>query len=61
MPLIVIVLGLVCIGVLLWLMETRIPMDPFIKQVIHVVVIVCVVVFLLRQFGLWDAMLSIRV
>lgn len=46
------VIVLIVIGVLLWLVETQIPMDATIKTVIRVVVIVCVVLYLLQAFGL---------
>jgi hypothetical protein len=41
---------LVVVGVLLWLVETVIPMDATIKTIIRVVVIVVVVLWLLRLF-----------
>lgn len=43
---------LIVIGVLLWLVETQIPMDPTIKKIIRIVVIVCVVLWVLMVFGL---------
>ncbi len=42
---------LIVIGVLLWLINTYIPMDGKMKQVINIVVVVCVVVWLLSAFG----------
>lgn len=47
-----VVLVLIVLGVLLWLVETQIPMDGTIKKIIRVVVIVCVVLWLLGVFGL---------
>jgi len=44
---IALVLTLIVIGVLLWLVNTYIPMDDKIKKLINIVVIVCVVVWLL--------------
>lgn len=49
---IALVIVLIVIGVLLWLAETYIPMDPTIKMIIRVVVIICVVLFILQAFGL---------
>lgn len=46
------VIVLIIIGVLLWLVETQIPMDATIKLIIRVVVIVCVVLYILQAFGL---------
>jgi hypothetical protein len=50
MGLIELVVILVVVGVLLWLVETQIPMDASIKTLIKVVVIVVVVLWLLRLF-----------
>jgi len=47
MPLVTLVLVLIVIGVLLWLVNTYIPMDPKIKQILNIVVIIAVVVWLL--------------
>ncbi len=48
---IALVITLVVIGVLLWLINTYVPMDGKIKKLINVVVSICVVVWLLYQFG----------
>ncbi len=45
------VITLIVIGVLLWLVNNYIPMDGKIKQIINVVVVICVVVWLLSAFG----------
>ena len=45
------VITLIVIGVLLWLVNTYIPMDGKIKQILNVVVVICVVVWLLSAFG----------
>jgi len=46
-----VIVTLIVIGVLLWLVNTYIPMDGKIKQIINVVVVICVVVWLLSVFG----------
>jgi low temperature requirement protein LtrA len=45
-----IILSLVILGVLLWVIETLIPMDAAIKQVIRVVVVLAVVLWLIGVF-----------
>ena len=45
---------LVVVGLCLYLIETYIPMDPVIKTVIRVVVVLCVVIYLLNAFGVVD-------
>jgi len=52
MPLIQLVVVLIVVGVLLWAVNSFIPMDSKIKQILNVVVVVAVVLWLLRVFGL---------
>jgi hypothetical protein len=47
-------LVLVVVGVVLYLVETFIPMDPAIKVVIRVVVVIVLCLVLLRAFGIVD-------
>lgn len=47
MDLISLVIVLIVVGVLLWLVNTYIPMDAKIKQILNVVVIIAVVLWLL--------------
>lgn len=46
-----VVITLIVVGVLLWLVNTYIPMAPPIKNIINIVVIICVVLWLLSVFG----------
>jgi hypothetical protein len=46
------VITLIVIGVLLWLVNTYIPMDGKIKQILNIVVVICVLVWLLSAFGI---------
>lgn len=52
MSLISLIITLIVVGVLLWLVNTYIPMDGKIKKILNVVVVVCVVVWLLYAFGI---------
>jgi hypothetical protein len=61
MPLISLVVTLVVVGMLLWLVNTYLPMDGKIKKILNVVVVVCVVVWLLFAFGIIDRAGDIRV
>jgi hypothetical protein len=51
MPLISLVVTLIIVGVLLWLVNTMIPMDGKIKQILNVVVVIVVCLWLLQVFG----------
>jgi len=48
MPLVTLVITLIVVGVLLWLVNTYIPMDAKIKKIINVVVVIVVIIWLLR-------------
>ncbi len=61
MSLISLVVTLVVIGVLLWLVNTHIPMDGKIKGILNAVVVVCVVIWLLFAFGILTHSGGIRV
>ena len=61
MSLISLIITLIVIGVLLWLINTYIPMDGKIKKILNVVVVICVVVWLLFAFGIIDRSSDIRV
>jgi len=52
MPLVQVLIALIVVGVLLWLVNTFIPMANSIKSVLNAVVIIAVVVWLLNIFGL---------
>jgi hypothetical protein len=51
MSLISVVVVLVVVGVVLWLINTYIPMASSIKSILNVVVIIAVVIWLLQAFG----------
>ena len=61
MPLMNIAITLIVIGILLWLVNTYIPMDGKIKSILNAVVVVCVVVWLLFAFGILHHSGDIRV
>jgi hypothetical protein len=52
MPLLNVVVTLIIIGVLLWLINTYIPMQSTIKSIINIVVVIAVVLWLLYGFGI---------
>lgn len=61
MPLIQVVLVLIVVGVLLWLVNTYIPMAGSIKTILNAVVVIVVVLWLLNVFGLMDNISRLRV
>lgn len=61
MSLITIVLALVVVGVILFCINNYIPMEGRIKQILNIVVIVAVVIFLLKAFGIWSYLSAVHV
>lgn len=61
MSLISLLVTLVIVGVLLWAVNTYIPMDGKIKQIINIVVVVCVVLWLLSAFGVIGSLSHVKV
>jgi len=52
MPLLAVVLTLVVVGLVLWLINTYIPMQSTIKSILNFVVVVAVIIWLLDGFGI---------
>ena len=61
MPLIHVVGVLVVVGILLWLLNTYIPMDGKIKSILNIVVVIAVVLWLLRAFGILGSLSGYRI
>lgn len=61
MTLINLIIVLAVVGVLLWLLNTYVPMDAVIKRIINIVVIIAVVLWLLKAFGLLEGLGAITV
>jgi hypothetical protein len=61
MPLVTVLLVLIAVGVILWLINTYIPMDRKIKNILNIVVVILVVLWLLRAFGVLDSLNSVRI
>lgn len=61
MPLLNIIIALIVVGVLLWLVNTYIPMDRKIKNILNAVVVIILVVWLLQAFGLLDSLKRIKI
>jgi predicted membrane protein len=60
MPLIYVVLTLLVAGVILWLINTYVPMVGSIKTILNLVVVVVVCVWVLQAFGLSQSVLNYR-
>jgi hypothetical protein len=61
MTLLTILIVLIVAGVLLWLVNSFIPMDNKIKTILNIVVVIVVVVWLLKEFGLFNSLMNLKV
>jgi preprotein translocase subunit SecE len=61
MSLVTVLLVLIVVGVILWLINTYIPMDRKIKNILNIVVVILVVLWLLRAFGVLDSLNNVRI
>lgn len=61
MSLITLVIVLVVVGVVLWLINSYIPMQATIKKILNVVVIIAVVLWLLSAFGVIGSLSTVRI
>jgi len=61
MPLLTILLVIIVVGVLLWLINSFIPMDHNIKKILNVVVMIILIVWLLKVFGIFGSLMDIHI
>lgn len=52
MPIINLIVVLAIVGVILYLINRYLPMDGKIKSILNIVVVIAVILWLLRSFGL---------
>ena len=46
------IVTLIILGVILYLVDQLLPMDPSIRRVVQVVILLCVLLYILRFFGI---------
>jgi len=61
MPLLTVLLVLIVAGVLLWLVNRYVPMEHTIKTIFNVVVVIIVIIWLLKAFGLFHYLKDIHI
>jgi hypothetical protein len=61
MPLLTILLVIIVVGVILWLINSFIPMDRNIKTIFNVVVVIVLIIWLLKVFGILSGLMDIRI
>jgi hypothetical protein len=60
-PLMQVLVALIVVGILLWLVNTFIPMAGSIKSILNAVVVIAVVLWLLNIFGLFHSLSHVRI
>jgi len=61
MDLLTILIVLIVVGVILWLVNTYIPMDGKIKKIINIVVVIFLIIWLLKVIGAWSYLGNINI
>ncbi len=61
MPLVNLIIVLIVVGVVLWLINTYIPMQATIKRILNAVVVIAVVLWLLSAFGMLGTLERIHI
>ena len=61
MPILTIIIVLIVVGVLLYLINNYIPMDRKIKSILNIVVVIVLIIWLLKAFGLLSSLGSVKV
>ena len=61
MPIFTILIVLIVAGVVLWLVNTYIPMDRKIRNILNAVVVIVIVLWLLKAFGILDSLKAVRI
>ena len=61
MPILTILIVLIVAGVLLWLVNNYIPMERTIKNILNAVVVIALIVWLLKVFGIFVYLKDIHI
>jgi hypothetical protein len=61
MSLITILIVILVVGILLWVVNAKIPMDDTIKMILNAVVVISLVIWLLKAFGVWSSIANIHI
>ena len=61
MSLLTIALVIIVAGVFLWLVNNYIPMDGMIRRILNIVVVIVVIIWLLKVFGLLTYLKDIHI
>jgi hypothetical protein len=61
MSLITLIVVIVVVGLILWLVETYVPMPLIIKRILEAIVVLVLILWILQGFGLLGPLTSIKI
>ena len=61
MPILTIFITIIVVGLLLYLVNSYLPLDGKIKQILNIVVVIVLVIWLLKIFGIFAGLENVRV
>jgi hypothetical protein len=61
MPVLTILIVILAVGVILWLINSFIPMQSTVKGILNAVVIIILVIWLLKVFGVLDTLQNVSI
>jgi len=61
MPILTIIIVIMVVGVILWLVNSYIPMQSTIKSILNAVVVIILVIWLLKVFGVLGSLQNLTV
>jgi len=61
MPILTVIIVLIVAGVVLWLVNSYIPMQRTIKNILNAVVVIILVVWLLKVFGVLSSLQNVNI
>lgn len=61
MSILTVLIVLIVAGIILYLINTYIPMDGKIKSILNIVVVILIIVWLLKVFGILGSLSSVKV
>jgi len=61
MALLDVLIAIIVVGVLLWIINTFIPMDHKIKRIFNLVVVIALIIWLLRVFGIFAYLMNVHI
>jgi hypothetical protein len=61
MPILTVIIVLIVVGVILWLINNYIPMQRTVKRILNAVVVIILIIWLLKAFGVLSSLQNINI